>query len=336
MHAPAGTTFHQDETQGKARRVLPIEEALRWMARDELPKAKADAPITAPPTSSMHPMWRGGIFGARIQNWNREPGMPAAMGDPHPDALRLNRAIRELRADTLDLSGYRITHGLTKLDPRIPVAEICAQALEHAKGWLLTCAVRGSVPDHGCGAIFEPHKGSRGQVTLWLDVQKEVGKGADGQPWYAASHETTTPNYGGEFKPEKGSQYKKGTFCKLRFTREARDVAMDRAIYAAWHAASCRLVEMLSGMEDVEVEENGRRTTKRVWILSSLDLRPPVAPATPWIHPPRAPAVLLSLAPLAEEAPSEPAKREMMPPRNPRLPVRHLDPAAWSDLRAAA
>ena len=336
MRAPAGTNTHPFETTNKARRVLPIEEALRWMARDELPKLKADAPITAPPTSSMHPMWRGGIFGARIENWNREPGLPAAMGDPHPDALRLQRAIRELRPETLDLTGYRITHGLLRLDPKIPLAEICAQAIEHAKGWLLTCAVRGRVPDHGCGAIFEPHKGSRGQVTLWIENQTEVGRGADGRIWYTASHETTTPYYGGEFRPEKGSQYKKGTFCKLRFTREARDVAMDRAIYAAWHAAGCRLVEMTSGFEEVEVEERGRRILRREPILTSLALRPPMAPATPWIDPPKAPAVLLSLVPQAAEAPSEPVRREALPPRNPPSPVRHLDPAAWSDLKAAA
>ena len=336
MQAQAGTNIYQGEDLTKARRILPIEEALRWMARDELPKLKADTPIKAPPPARMPPLWRGGVFGARSQGWHREPGMPAALGDPHPDALRLSRAIRDLKPETLDLTGYRIGHGLKRLDPSLPIREILAQAVEHAKGWLLTCAVRGSLPDHGCGPIFEPHKGSRGQVTLWIETRKEIGKGADGTPWYTASHETTTPNYGGEFKPEKGSQYKKGTFCKLRFTREARDVAMDRAIYAAWHAASCRLVEMLSGTEEIEEEERGRRVKRVKWILRSIELRPPVAPATPWIEPPPARAVLLSLVAVPAEAPSDPEPREALPPRNPASPVRHLDPASWPGLRQAA
>lgn len=40
-------------TQPKRKRTLDIEQALQWAFREELPKGRADRPITAPPTQSV-------------------------------------------------------------------------------------------------------------------------------------------------------------------------------------------------------------------------------------------------------------------------------------------
>jgi hypothetical protein len=42
-------------------------------------------------------MWRYGVFGARIDNWAREPSFLAAQGDPHPDALTVESRVLALK-----------------------------------------------------------------------------------------------------------------------------------------------------------------------------------------------------------------------------------------------
>lgn len=94
------------------RRVLSIEEALRWALRDEIPKRRFDQALgSAPSMPSIHPMWANGLF-TRVDNWSREPGMPLAMGECHPDADRIEAAITALNPESLDLTPYRIGHGL--------------------------------------------------------------------------------------------------------------------------------------------------------------------------------------------------------------------------------
>lgn len=291
---------------GNRPRALPIEEALRWCVRDELPKRRDDVPISAPPTAGMHPMWRGGVFGARIDNWSREPGMPAALGDPHPDALVIERAIFALKAAPLDLSGYRIGYGL---DPRTNVALITERALASVVGWIVTVAKQGRHPDYGTGPVCEASKGTRGQVTLWMTDTVEAGHGADGKPWFTTHDRATTPARAGTYRP--------GTFCKLYWSRDCNAVADDRAVYAAWHAALTHLAATITG-------------------LTSITIRPPVAPATPWIEPPPAVTTLRAIASddAADLTPHRHVVHRIRP--RPAAPVRHIDPATYPPLRAAA
>jgi hypothetical protein len=84
--------FQRESSRGEAsvmaahKRLVDVEDALVWAFRDELPKRAPGGNVIAA-GSSVSPMWRYGLFGARINNWSREPGFPAAPGDPHPDAL---------------------------------------------------------------------------------------------------------------------------------------------------------------------------------------------------------------------------------------------------------
>jgi hypothetical protein len=77
------------------RRLLDIEDALQWAFREELPKRSPGGNvIVAGP--SMAPMWRHGVVGAKIDNWSRDPGFPAALGDPHPDAIAIEGRVLAL------------------------------------------------------------------------------------------------------------------------------------------------------------------------------------------------------------------------------------------------
>jgi hypothetical protein len=87
------------------RPVLDIEEVLRWTYRDELPKQRHDR--DSGPGPYVSPMFRLCAHGGPIDNWSREPGMPLALGEPHPDALAVAEAVKELRAEDLDITDSR-------------------------------------------------------------------------------------------------------------------------------------------------------------------------------------------------------------------------------------
>jgi hypothetical protein len=315
---PSSSTTHQNT---KTRRILPIEEALRWCVRDELPKRRNDDGLICGGGAPVHPMWAGGLF-TKVDNWNREPGMPLALGDPSPDALviesellllgqEIKRADAGLGQQPLDLSPYEIGHGLgpsVRVDPIIAkvrrdvVERIITLVRREAVSWLLTCAVKGGRPDHGGPAECESVKGTRGQVTLWLTVSAQAGAGPDGEPWFITTDQKTTPASGGV--------YRKGTFCKLHWVRDIDSVAEDRARYAVWHAALALLASRLKG-------------------LATLAVGPPAAPATPWISEPTPPTVLKSLLPANDPGPAPLSTAPLRPLPRPNSPVRKIDPATY-------
>ncbi|GEP00547.1 hypothetical protein [Methylobacterium haplocladii] len=267
------------------------------MIRDELPKRRYDAPLSSLPSS----ISSIALLGVRVDNWNREPGMPAAMGDAHPDALVMEEALREIRAEDLDISGYDISYGL---GPHCNVERVTAAVRSRGDliGWLVHHAKQGKWSFEDEGAICEPAKGRQGQVTLWLKQQVECGAGPGGEPWYVTQDSTTTPVRAGQYRP--------GTFCKLHWIRGADDIAEDRAGYAFEHAALVRLAEILDGK------------------LSYLKVKPPIAPPTPWIAAPPARRVLLSLVARSPDL-GKPAVKAIGPKPRVSYPLRRIDPADY-------
>ena len=320
----------------KARRVLPAEEALRWTIRDELPKRR-DGDENVLSTRSVHPMWTNGLF-TRVDNWSREPGMPLAMGDVHPDALKIEAALLGLKAESIDLAPYDIGYRLTGIgagpNAACEVGRIAAKAAAAVIPWLITFAKRGGMPDFGGGHTLEPALGSRGQVTLWHVVNVECGTGKDGKPWYTQSEQTTTPSRKDTYRP--------GTFCKIKWTRDSHAIAEDRAHYAAWHAALCLLAEQLA--RTVSVTDEKGETVERP-ILDSIVIRPPAAAATPWIVKPAPPRVLAVTEPQPEETEDRSEDGTVVPFRRisvlrpiprPQEPVRRIEPGEYRPLRRAA
>ncbi len=74
------------------KRFVDIEHALRWAYRDELPKRLRGGPtftdLTRPPPSDFF----------EDDGVTREPGYPAALGEPHPDAIAIEAAVKGLAA----------------------------------------------------------------------------------------------------------------------------------------------------------------------------------------------------------------------------------------------
>ncbi|KAB1075441.1 hypothetical protein [Methylobacterium soli] len=298
MTASARHSASTTRTETTKRRVFPIEEVLRWAIRDELPKRRLDPSITqAPSLPSVHPMWGNGLF-TRVDNWSREPGMPLALGECHPDAEVIEAEIRNLDAEALDLAPYQIGHGL---GPQCEVERISRLVRRDVIAWLITYAKKGGRPDLGEHVMCEPALSANGKVTVWRTVSTLCGTDLHGKPLFITSDKVAV---------SKGDARDTGLFCKLHWTRNADDVAEDRARYAVWHAALAHLTERLSG-------------------LSSVEVRAPIAPATPWISQPTPPAALQRLIP-ANDTDLPPARHPAQRPRpRPASAVRHIDPATY-------
>jgi hypothetical protein len=85
-------------SRAPAKRFVDVEYALRWAYRDELPKrqhgGRFDSRSDLPSTS---PMFRQAVSDDG-REWSGEPGFPAAAGDPHPDAITIEAAVKALDA----------------------------------------------------------------------------------------------------------------------------------------------------------------------------------------------------------------------------------------------
>jgi hypothetical protein len=300
----------QSTTQdgSKKRRKMTIEEALRWAIRDELPKRRQDAPIRGPQPPAMHAMWRAGVFGGPIDNWSREPGMPLAMGDPHPDAITIEAHLEVLSENLqlaaagsavcpLDLAAYPVQ---IKLRGKADLGVLTSTAMHATPKWLVSSAIQGMGPDVGCVEV-EPVKSTNGKITLWRTVHTPCGEGADGKPWFTSHDEIAT---------SKGDTRDTGLFCKLSYTHTPVEVLEEQLRYAFWHAALVYLVPALQ-------------------FLTSIEVLPPKAPIAPWLEVEEERELLPNLRPVREVdlQNRRPAGRRAAPLR--ASPVRKINPADW-------
>ena len=288
---------------GLKYRVLDIEQALRWAYQSEIPKRQEDRPIAAMPPQPVHPMWRAGVFGGRIDCWHREPGFPAAMGDPHADALRIEAAVDALDEDGIDITSYAIAAGMGE---HVDLPHVVAMVRRDLRAWILTCAKRGNRPDLGGGPICEPGLSSNGKPTVWRTMQTPAGTDSQGQALFITSDVAVV---------SRGDARDTGTFCKLFWSRTQDDVLEDRARYALWHAA---LVYLAADLAD---------------IVQDISVTAPAVAMKPWIEP--EPVVRHALANLAVP------RRQMLDARRPVArraagrrsePVRRIDPRSWKPL----
>ena len=299
----------QSTTQGAPkRRKMTIEDALRWAIRDELPKRRQDAPIRGPRCAS-DPVWRMVAMGGPVDNWSREPGMPPAMGDPHPDAITIEAPLQVLsemlqKAATgsaicpLDLAPYPIQFSL---GGKADLGVMTSAAMYATPTWLMTGAIR-RPPEVGDGITIEPVKSANGKITPWRTVLTPCGEGLDGKPWFTSHDEVAT---------SKGDSRDTGLFCKLDYIRAGFEVVEEQLRYAYWHAALVYLVPALQ-------------------FLTSIEVLPPKAPNAPWVErkeEERAP--LPNLRPRRHvERDRRVAGRRAAPLR--ASPVREIDPRDWT------
>lgn len=72
------------------KRSLEIATALSWAYVEELPKRETMGSLGASRGSGL------ATYGTSIENWDRDPGYPVAMGAPHEDALTIDAAVQGL------------------------------------------------------------------------------------------------------------------------------------------------------------------------------------------------------------------------------------------------
>ena len=246
---------------------ISIEGLLSWTFRDELPKRQHDGGRGG---ATIHPMWRAGRFGARIDNWTREPGYPSAMGDPDPDALEVEMAVQ-------GLVGYGLRDVPTQtMIAGLPLADVdVAPALQRA-----TAALRVLVAMHaklqtrpGVGSCdLTPRRLSDGSVGIWriTDVVLPTLMGE-------TAYRTEVPCRA-EKKTRAGRIYPDGAYCCVDWTPHPRHVLLERAEYLAWRAALAHLARELDGK-------------LRRYVVLDTD-----APVAPWVRQAGRPAALIKQA----------------------------------------
>lgn len=234
---------------------------------------REDGGHRGPVVPSVHPMWRAGAFGSRIDNWNSiDPGFPLAMGEPHPDAVLIINAVRGCDVDLLDLWGFLIPYGIGENFDQVGIME---KARRETVAVLTTCATRRCRPDIEDQVEVEAIRSITGQITVWVRETREYDD-AEGQP-ILVPHDLPT-------KPVRKGVYPAGAFSKIRYSPSAATVALDRAKYAAWWAALEHITELL-----------------RVMGLTTIEITGPAAPRSPWID---APVASLPASVLPNERPT--------------------------------
>lgn len=253
-----------------ARRFLDIETALQWAYRDELPKrgprggpwARVDYPDAS---------WMSGAASDRgdPDGPTREPGFPAASGDPHPDSLVIEAAVQDLAT----VAGFRFgDDAMADLTCGIPVSfdavAIGIEAIAAMAGIVAVNARMGSRPKWsaerpkpswvtgGNGVpkilIDAPIAGRRGAASAFKDM---LGRDLVEMATYPSA-------------ATRAGVYPHGAYCPLKWRPDPARLVAERAEHCAWHAALEILAETLTGQ------------------LEQIVALPPAASWAPWRNGP--------------------------------------------------
>jgi hypothetical protein len=274
------------------KRFIDIEHALRWAYRDELPKRHALprrlgthtqervwSPYTWPAGyGETSPMFReatgGGPSGGYADGWSRDPGFPQALGEPHPDAIMIETAVKGLAAWAghgfgPDPTAAGLMHGIDHMD------------IDHLQaGMEAVAAMAGIVAVHARAATRprwsrkrpEPFtdNGQNGKPRVLIEetfVEMVDRKGVYYEPVSNPPPGAITFTKAVPCPPIRAGLYRQGAYCPLIFRPRPEAVVAERAEYAAWRMG----LEILAG------ELEGR--------LSAIAVLTPAAAWQPWAAP---------------------------------------------------
>lgn len=214
------------------RKPMSIEAILRWAYRDELPKGGATYTGVGGATA---PGFGAAALGDMIDDWSWEwePGHPAAMGEPHPDALTVSAHVQALGAVEVDAVASR--------EELLPEAWRLIDPDDLLRSRIIV--------DRTVYVISHAKMGTRPEWRAGWAVGRIIGR--NGQPVVE--------------EVDEHGHYGPGASCPLEVVPEPRDVVTDRAIYAAWHGA---LVDLANRVGDslVSIEPLPPEAPARPWI----------------------------------------------------------------------
>ena len=194
-------------------------------------------------------------FGARIDNWSREPGFPLAMGDPHPDALLVDAAVQRLTrfADQALDDDLGLIPELSEFG--VDEKAAMRKALEAVVTIVTQNAKLGRRPFWSSKTSFRGVRFSNGapMVMCWKTYTAQTIAETEVQ------HEALVP-----VGLLKSGDYPVGSHCPLKYEPEPKLIAQERAEYAVWWAALNALATELAGT------------------LSSVSVLEPAAAQRPW------------------------------------------------------
>jgi len=235
------------------KRVVDVELVLQWAFRDELPKRR-DEREGGGEAASVSPMFRACAFGSRIDNWSREPGFPVAMGEAHPDALRVLDAVEGVKPEDLDLRTWAAWSLGNPLG--LDVEAMAEDAARQVVGLVVSNAKAGTRPYEGDELAVKQKRGANGQPEVYGKVKGALEVNGE---TYEVERDAVLPSKGRE-----GGSYPPGSYCKILYAPGLVRTYSARAEYAAWHAALVVLADRLADR------------------LESRRVTAPTAPAKPW------------------------------------------------------
>lgn len=253
------------------KRVMDVEDVISWAYREELPKRSRDRQGEP---CQVSPMFRLAQYGARIDCWHKEPGFPAIMGDPHPDALKVEAAVESLARfaempieDGLDLAPDLAAFGLDEhAAMRHALRQVVSTVVAFAK-------LRKRPYWHDRTYPMSMHTdGGRPRCYRWATMVDDTVTGGE------VEYESLVP-----VEPVRGV-YPAGSHSPIRFDPDPKGMVGERAEYAAWWAALELLAADLSAR------------------LDTIAVLPPAAAQRPWINPAEAPKPVRIFADLSDRS----------------------------------
>lgn len=250
-------SYRQPPERGMLKPLLDIEHAVRW-AVDEMSK-NLGGRLANPDFPSRSPMFSMVALGGPVDNWSREPGYPMALGDPHPDAEVIDKAIDDLSrfgASPLPTPNPGLMIGSLPIN----LEAVLTHAAEQMPDLVRVNAKLGRRPTWGDRPHLQPVTGRGGHVKMVRD-RVVVVQPRDRQGYRLPSYRVTVTE---PVRAQKGGIYPRGSRPEMRWSCDPTEFAIERTLYLAWWTGLSILVTQLAGK------------------LSSLEVLEPAAPRYPW------------------------------------------------------
>ncbi|GEP08579.1 hypothetical protein [Methylobacterium gnaphalii] len=226
---------------------------LSWAFRHELTKRRDDDRGPRLGFSPVSPMFRHADLGVRVENFSREPGMPAAMGEPHPDALIVEAAVLELAR----FAEHRFEGDLgllTNLPPGQNEHAAIGRAMSQLAATVQIQARLSARPTFVNSPLPAAVVGKTGKPIICM-LRTEMRADAAG---------ILRPHLVEERCGAVGAnRYPNGAYCCIDWDNP-QTILLERATYAAWWAALDLLAHELKGK------------------LETIAVLPPAAAQRPW------------------------------------------------------
>jgi hypothetical protein len=221
------------------------------------------------------PMFReatgGGPSGGYADGWSRDPGFPQALGEPHPDAITMEAAVKGLAAWAghgfgPDPTAAGLMHGIDHMAVHHVEAGMDAVA---AMAGIVSVNARAATRPRWSRKLPEPFpdNGPNGKPRVLIDetfVEMVDRKGVYYEPVSNPPPGAITFIKAVPIRSIRAGLYRQGAYCTLVYRPSPAGVVAQRAEYAAWRMG----LEILAG------ELDGR--------LSAIAVLTPAAAWRPW------------------------------------------------------